>query len=164
MDVIKQHLGVWALQIQYYSKIFVLGAFFTNVFTPKGWQKNSPNYKNPRMFGYYQWCNGFMHFHMKFRCKKHNRCIYTRPRPVLKRPGDGKQGLGFLYSLYFISRNCLLKNKIIRIFMILYNLRIFAVLFVCVFHRVVGGGAAGGPPPRIQRNTQTKSGGNTQVI
>jgi len=30
------------------------GAFFENVFSPKGWQKNLPNKQNPLMFGFVQ--------------------------------------------------------------------------------------------------------------
>ena len=38
----------WALKIKYHSQMFVLGAFFENVFSPKGWQKNSRNSKDPK--------------------------------------------------------------------------------------------------------------------
>jgi len=36
---------------------FVLGAFFENVFSPKGWQKNSQNCKIPK-------CSDLIDFHM----------------------------------------------------------------------------------------------------
>ena len=42
MDVIKQHFGVWALEIEYDGPIFVLGAFSENVFSPKGLVKELP--------------------------------------------------------------------------------------------------------------------------
>ena len=46
------------------------------------------------MFGSYRFSHDFTHFHMQIQCKKHPRCIQTRPRPALKGPGSRNQGLG----------------------------------------------------------------------
>jgi len=54
MDWIQQHFTVRVLKIKYYGQIFVLCASFEHVSLPKGWQKNSRNLVNPRMFGYFQ--------------------------------------------------------------------------------------------------------------
>ena len=50
MDVIKQHFGVWALEILYYGQIFVSGACSKKCISPKGWQNTPPNKGNPKMF------------------------------------------------------------------------------------------------------------------
>jgi len=58
MELIKQYFGVlelykwfitksviWVLKNKYYGKMFVLGAFFENVFCPKGWPMKSQKLK-----------------------------------------------------------------------------------------------------------------------
>ena len=42
MDVMKQHFSVWALEIYYYGKIFVLVTFFQKYILPEGLAKELP--------------------------------------------------------------------------------------------------------------------------
>jgi len=59
-----------------WQRFCCLGAFFENVFSPEGWQKNPPKMMpNANMFGFYCLSNGCTHFHMQIRCNKHPRCI-----------------------------------------------------------------------------------------
>ena len=77
---------LWASNIKYDGKSFVLGAFLESVFSTKGWQKKFQQLYKSR----YRLQDGFTHFHMQIRCTKHPRCIQTRPRPLLKGSGAWK--------------------------------------------------------------------------
>jgi len=41
-QVVRHKNTWWALEIRYYCRLSVLGEFFANVFSPKGWRKNTP--------------------------------------------------------------------------------------------------------------------------
>jgi len=79
-----------ALEIESDGQIFVLGAFFENVFSLKGWQNKSPKlYTKSKMLGSYQLYNGFTYIHMHMRCKKHQMHLNTSPTSF-ERPGGQK--------------------------------------------------------------------------
>ena len=49
IDIIKQHFGVQTINMKIHiNKVIWRGAFFEDVFSPNGWQKNSQNCKNPK--------------------------------------------------------------------------------------------------------------------
>jgi len=54
-----------SMNLQYLYGFLLWGAFFENVFSPKGWQKNLPTCWNPHMFGFDRLYNGLNHFHMQ---------------------------------------------------------------------------------------------------
>ena len=78
-------LSLYCLSTHCKSMFFVLGAlFFETVFSPKGWLKQIPEVKKCKFGKSYRLYHGFNHFRMQSRCRKHPRCIWTRPRPVFK--------------------------------------------------------------------------------
>ena len=85
--MVRRKNTLWAVELQYDGQIFVLGALFENVFSPKSWQQNSPKLQKNKMLGFYRLHKGFLIPTCKFDAENTPDACIARPRLVLKDPG-----------------------------------------------------------------------------
>jgi len=74
VDVIKQHFGVWALEIEYYGQSFVW-VRFSKMYSSRRAGKRSPQVVKSQNVWISSVILWFYQFPHSIRCKKHPRCI-----------------------------------------------------------------------------------------